>query len=198
MQELTIPPAESLQLIESMINKAKNRFSENGHLYLLWGWVVFICAIIHFFTLSYSLLEHPEMIWMLTWVAFIYQFVYIYCVKRKQVVKAYTDEILNAVWLVFVACGFIAAIITGSKGYWTAMYSLFLMLYGIPTILSGVILRFKPLIWGGLTCWIFSIISVFLAFMYLLPLIALAVVIAWIIPGYLLKAQHLKTNIQIN
>jgi hypothetical protein len=40
MQEEKFSPQESLQLIESMIDQAKSRFSENGHLYLLWGWIV--------------------------------------------------------------------------------------------------------------------------------------------------------------
>ena len=38
----------SLALIQSMINKAKNNFSESGTLYLVWGIVVFICSIIQF------------------------------------------------------------------------------------------------------------------------------------------------------
>ena len=35
---------ESLTIISNMINKAKGEFSENGHLYLLWGWVILICV----------------------------------------------------------------------------------------------------------------------------------------------------------
>ena len=42
MQEQEFSPQQSLNLIESMINKARNRFSENGHLYLLWGWVILL------------------------------------------------------------------------------------------------------------------------------------------------------------
>ena len=36
---------QGLALIESMINRAKNHFSENGFLYLLWGWVICICSL---------------------------------------------------------------------------------------------------------------------------------------------------------
>ena len=39
---------ESMNLISSMIHKAKNQFSENGHLYLLWGWTIFICSVFQF------------------------------------------------------------------------------------------------------------------------------------------------------
>ena len=37
MQEEKMTEQESLRLIESMINTAKSQFSEDGHLYLLWG-----------------------------------------------------------------------------------------------------------------------------------------------------------------
>jgi hypothetical protein len=59
-------PQQSLALIESMINKAKNRFSENGHLYLLWGWTVLLCSIIHFVSLKLDILKEPGNVWMLT------------------------------------------------------------------------------------------------------------------------------------
>jgi len=47
-QEENFNEQESLALIESMIKKAKNQFSENGDTYLLWGWVVFVCSIAQF------------------------------------------------------------------------------------------------------------------------------------------------------
>jgi hypothetical protein len=38
-EEVPMSETESLRLISSMINKAKNDFSESGTLYLLWGWL---------------------------------------------------------------------------------------------------------------------------------------------------------------
>lgn len=187
-------PAESLLIIESMIHAARNRFSENGTLYLVWGWVVFICAIFHFIALQYSLMEQPQLVWFLTWGAFIYQMVYLFKRRKTQKVKGYSDEILGTVWLVFLACGFLAAMITGPKGHWEEMYSLFLMLYGMPTILSGIILKFPPLVWGGLSCWVICVITLFVSFIYMLPLLALAVLLAWIIPGYIMQKRYSIDN----
>ena len=44
---------DSLTIIQAMINKAKDQFSENGHLYLLWGWVILICSIGHFLLMNF-------------------------------------------------------------------------------------------------------------------------------------------------
>ena len=44
----TFSGMSGLQTIEEMINKARNQFSEDGFIYLLWGWVILFCSISHF------------------------------------------------------------------------------------------------------------------------------------------------------
>lgn len=194
MDNEKLEPAQSFRLIESMINTAKNRFSENGHLYLIWGWVIFICSVVHFAALKWNLWEKPEWIWGLTWAALLYQTIYLSRQKRKARVSTYADEIIKAVWLVFVGCGFLLALVVGRLGDWNTMYPLILMLYGVPTILSGSILRFKPLIFGGIFCWLLCVVSVYLPLIYNLLMVSLAVVAAWIIPGYLMKQKFAQEN----
>jgi hypothetical protein len=48
MKESSLTSEESLEVIQSMILKAKNQFSENGKLYLLWGWVILCCSLGYF------------------------------------------------------------------------------------------------------------------------------------------------------
>lgn len=194
MENENLEPVQSLRLIESMINTARNRFSDNGHLYLLWGWVVLICSVVHFASIQWNLFVHPEWIWGLTWLALLYQTVYLVRQKKKIRVSTYTDDMLKAIWMVFVGCGLLLAVVVGRLGDWNTMYPLILMLYGIPTILSGTVLRFKPLVWGGIICWLLCIISVFLPLKFNLLMVSLAVIAAWIIPGYLMKQKFAKEN----
>ena len=67
---------------------------------------------------------------------------------------------------------------------------LFLALYGMPTFLSGLLLRFRPLVIGGIGCWILSVATLVVPYDYHLLLLAVAMVIAWIIPGYILQKQY--------
>lgn len=69
-----------------------------------------------------------------------------------------------------------------------------LVLYGMPTILSGVILKFRPLIIGGFICWALVVVSIFIPVEYHLLLIAIAVIAAWIIPGYMLQNLYGRQN----
>lgn len=186
----TLEPRQSLQLIEKMIAEARNQISDNGHLYLVWGWVILICSLFHFAGIYWSLFPRPDLVWMATWLAFLYQMIYLRRKARNIKVNTYAGDILKAVWLVFFGCGVVTAVVILRKFDWEAMYPLILMLYGIPTILSGTILRFKPLVFGGIACWVLSIVGSFLPLLYNLLLVSVAVLIAWIIPGYLLAQRY--------
>lgn len=188
---------ESLALIESMINKAKNRFTETGHLYLLWGWTVLLCSLGQFVLLTIAHTGKSYYIWFLTWIVTAYQIWYIFKKKKRETVKTYTSEIIGYVWLAFVVAMFLMAYITGfghADVQYIILYPLLFVLYGIPTFLSGIILRFKPLVAGGISCWVIAAIAPFADFIYQLLLLAAIMVIAWIVPGYLLQARYKKTN----
>jgi hypothetical protein len=185
---------ESLELIASMINKAKNRVSENGTLYLLWGWLILICCIVQFVGFYFFNYADSYYIWFSTWIFLILQFFYIKKQNRTRRVKTYTGEINGFVWLAFFI-GMVLVIFTSIHfKYYEIIYPLILIMYGIPTFLSGIILKFKPLIIGGICCWVFSFLSSFFTSQYQLLCIAAAVIAAWIIPGYLLKANFKKDN----
>lgn len=183
-------PQESLQLIEDMINRARNKFGENGHLYLLWGWAILFCSMAHFLLWQFKVIAYPQMIWLLTLAAMIYQVVYLVKRKKQQKVRTYTDDILGYVWLVFVICMFLILFVMIKKGAFDRMYPLFLVLYGMPTFLSGKILKVRVLATGGICCSIISVVATFIDLKFQLLLISLAVITAWIIPGYALQAKY--------
>ena len=105
--------AESLMLIESMIKKAKNQFSEDGHLYQLWGWVVFICSLGQYIGMRFLKIQSSYYVWLLTILAVIYMVFYLSRNKKQRKVVTYTDEVLGATWIAFsivlLLTGFILA-----------------------------------------------------------------------------------------
>jgi hypothetical protein len=194
MQQENFSPQQSLQLIDAMINKAKNRFSENGFLYLLWGWVIFASAVIHFICLTFNLFKNPEVVWFSTMGAVIVQIIYLVRIKKKQAVKTYSDGIIDAIWICFGICMGILSFVIGKNNLWGYMYPLVFIFYGLPTFLSGVVMQFTPLKIGGIFCWILAIVATFVTPLYYLLLLPLAVLVAWIIPGYLLKSKFKNRN----
>jgi hypothetical protein len=183
---------QSLEVIESMINKAKNQFSENGDLYLLWGWWVLVCSIVEFVLLNIMKYEKHWLVWWSVAIVLIYQVFYLRKKREKQRVRTYTDEIIGFVWLTFLVLMVLIVFIISSSDNVNNIALIdpaFLVLYGMPTFLSGVILKFRPLIIGGIGCWILSVIATFVSSEYHLLFLPVAMLIAWITPGYLLRKK---------
>jgi len=188
---------ESFEIIRNMINKAKGQFGENGQLYLLWGWVILICSLTQFYLIHEVQYEKHYLVWLLTWLAFLYQIFYLYKLRKRKRVRTYTDDILSFVWVTFIIMMFLFGFLYGriaGEGYYRFINPGFLALYGMPTFLSGIILKFRPLLIGGISCWILSVAASFIQYDYQLLLLATAVVIAWIIPGYILRNRYNKIN----
>jgi hypothetical protein len=134
---------------------------------------------------------------MLTWLALIYQFIYLYKNRKKEKVKTYTGEIVSYVWMVFAILLLITLFISSAQNgqnNFRLISPFILALYGMPTFLSGKILRFPPLVWGGIGCWILALIALNIPYEFQILFFGLAVVIAWIIPGYLLRKRYKTEN----
>ena len=192
--ELSMTETESIQLITSMINRAKNRFNETGFLYLLWGWVVLSCCVIQFVAMYFFDIQGAYYVWNSTWLVLIFQ-IFFLRKKRKQInVRTYTDDINKFVWIVFGICSILLVFILIQLRMYEVINPFILVMYGMPTFLSGIILKFKPLVIGAIGCWVFAIISPFINVNFHLLLIAGSIIAGWIIPGYLLKAKYKNDN----
>ena len=65
-----------------------------------------------------------------------------------------------------------------------------LTITGLGTFVSGTILKFKPLTWGGLLFWIAAIGASFVAPINQLLINGIAIFIGYIIPGILLWRNY--------
>ncbi len=70
---------------------------------------------------------------------------------------------------------------------WNGVYPVFMFLYGIATISTAGILKFKPLAIGGVISVLCGIVAAYLSFEYQILLLAFAIVCSFVIPGHLLK-----------
>jgi len=194
MNEENFDPKQSLLLIESMINRAKDKFAEDGSMYLLWGWAVFICSLSQFILLHFYKYPRHYLVWIASWIVVIYQIIYMRRKYKQRRVRTYTSYIIGYVWLTFIIVIFLLAFLIGrltTGDYYIHINPILLSIYGMPVFLSGIILRFKPLIIGGIGCWILSVVAMLIAdYDYQFLMIPLSMLIAWIIPGYMLRKKY--------
>ncbi len=184
----------SLLLIESMINKAKNKFSESGTLYLIWGIVIFVCSITQFIAVYFYQNHDAYYVWFLTWAVLIYQVIFLARKKKRERVKTYTGDLLGYVWVCFIICLCLLVFILLHNKAHNVVNAGILVAYGIPTFLSGAILKVRTLIIGGVSCWALALSTIFVPVEFHILLVALAVLLAWIIPGVVLRKRFLTEN----
>jgi uncharacterized protein with PQ loop repeat len=212
--EKQLTEQESLRLISQMIHKAKNSFHDTGIGPILWGSVITICSIVTFARYRFGI-KLPFDIWLLTLVAILPQIIITAREKRMRRAKNYDDAAINYVWLCFGIAIFLISHINivfinklieiykvyeKTTGQWPEFSlnnyssSLMLLLYGLPTVITGAIMKFKPMLWGGIAGWLCCIISVYTPIETDMLLTAFAAVVMWLLPGIILWNKYKKNK----
>lgn len=183
-------PINTLNFIEEMINKTKKKYSDSGFLFLLWGWLVLSAALINY-TLLYIDYSYPYISWAIFMpLGAIISIIYSARENKKAYVKTYTDDVMKYTWLAF---GILLAIILLSMGkLGLNTYPMVMVAYGVPTFITGGVLRFKPLVFGALGSCVCGIIAFNYTFDIQLLLLCAAILVSYIIPGHILRSHHLK------
>lgn len=192
--EETFNPEQSLQVITSMINTAKNKLADDGFFFIFWGWLVLASALIHYFTLMFGI-EYGYWVWpILMPLGGIVSAIYGYRQGKKNTVKTYIDTYLGYLWggfgiVLLITLGFMP--VHGIK----VTYFFLMLLYGVATFISGGILNFRPLIYGSLCSFACAVASVFLGEADQLLIISVALFFSYIIPGHMLRAKFKSQNV---
>jgi hypothetical protein len=175
---------QSLDIITTMIQQAKGKVQKNGFHFMLWGWVVVI-ANLGMYTLTRLDYPYPYIVWSITIPAWVISLYKGYKDGRSENATSHLDLVTLALWVTFGVCVF-TIVAFGNKINFQ-INPLIITISSIPTFVSGVVLRYKPLMLGGASFWIFGIIA-FLVPRETQPLIgAVAVLCGYLVPGYLLK-----------
>src|SRR4028118_1978706 len=96
MEERKLTEQESLQLIQQMIQVAKEDHHENGDGWLIWGWLLFLASLSSA-VVSYLQLKHyVSWIWTATLgVGFVIYILFHVFRTREEKVKTYVQELLD-------------------------------------------------------------------------------------------------------
>lgn len=210
MHEKEMNEQESLRIITQMIHKAKNSFHDTGIGPMLWGAVIAICSLVTWARIHYQF-TLPFDIWLLTLVAIIPQIVITVREKKMRRAKSYDDSAIDYIWLAFGVSIFLLTHINivfinklaeifkeyqAAVGKWpdfnlsSFSASLMLLLYGFPTVITGAIMKFKPMLWGGIAGWICCVVSVYTRMEIDMLLTAFAAIFMWLVPGIILWRKY--------
>ena len=191
MDNENFSPEQSLQLINKMITEVKQALKHNGFFFLLWGWLVFVSAITNYVLIKMNI-EQGYFVWLILMplggiVSTIYGLTRMK--KQKKRAKTFVDRAMGYVWTAF-ALSLLIILFSGFVVSFEKVYPFVLLIYGIPTFITGGIIKMKLLIFGGIFCWILSVIAFYVTYDVQLLLFAAAITVAYIIPGHLINSNY--------
>jgi hypothetical protein len=226
-EEKKLTEKESLELISAMIQKVKNSYHDTGIGPLLWGTVVFIASFVSFLRYRYNFNIGFD-IWLIVLGAIIPQVYLSIKENKSLKAKRYDDDAIDTVWLVFGLTIFglsfyqstvidtttkiiqdegwvmMKHYISGNKPdeqikpFTLSVYSLYILVYAFPTLVTGLVKKFKPMIIGAIITYVLFMISCFTTSQYDMLLGAFAALVCWFIPGVILRRKYLaqkKANV---
>lgn len=183
--ETKLSHEESLQLIQSMINTAKNKITENGFHFLLWGVLVITASLTQYIWILMGGREETNMVWLgLPVIGAPAGIIYEKLRGKKKEVRGILDGVYAYLWLGFGISIGLAIFIALQNN--TNPLPYILMLMGLATFVSGCLYKFRALVFGGITFWIAAAISSYLPGHANLLLNAGATFFGYIVPGILL------------
>lgn len=177
---------QSLDLITTMINQAKGNVQKNSFYFLLWGWTALVCNLGIYIMVRFLAIPYPFWIWLLTVPAAIASGLY----GRKQEMKKTTthlDQINKWLWIGYGIICF-TVVLFGQKIHYQ-INPVITCVSAIPTFVSGIALRFRPLIIGGIFFWISGMIIFMLPMQEQFLMASVAIAVGFLVPGYMLRAK---------
>jgi hypothetical protein len=191
--ELT--PEESFQIINKAISNIKISYKEYAGIFLLWGWILALASFSNFIILK--VLHNREVYGQMgfyslgNWLVFaIIGFVFMYLMGRKinkeKKVYSHLERNIKSVWWVALASFAIATVLCIKLEINPP--PIMLLIAGFATTTSGLLIKYRPVIIGGMAFFLFSIASTFVANAYIALIVCAAIICGYLIPGYFLRS----------
>lgn len=215
---------ESLQLIAATIQEAKGGYyHDSGIGSIFWGAVISFAGLMTFFTLQFNWDIDFDW-WLLALIALVPQLFISIREGKQKVVKTHVGRALDIVWIIFGFSIFATIFyfnvsaqmhmkflsengitlfsknqVTGetlsySLNVAPSPGSLLLLLYALPTMVTGVVQKFRPMIFGALITYVFFVISLYTRNPVDQLLMGISGLLNWLIPGLILRNRYRKAE----
>ena len=190
IEDTPLSPLESLTLISDAIRKTKDNFKENSSYFMLWGWLIAVASFAFFVLQQYTAFKYyflPFPVLVVTGIVVTLS----WYVKRRSAnqTETYSGYFFSRMWLV-LGLGFIAVVFV-SVSQKVPPFQYTLIIAAIGTMVSGLAMKFKPLVIGGVLFFAAAIIGLYIPDAYKPLLAGAAIVAGYLIPGYLLKSAKI-------
>jgi hypothetical protein len=193
MKESKLDPAESLNLIDSMLRQAKAAEKDNGVGWIMWGWLLFIASISDFIAIKVQW-PYRNYIWaffgIIAIALIIYSVFVKYILNNKKRVTTYTGQLVGKLMLAFL----FSMLVVSYGNYKTGAnfsglnFAYLMILYAFWMFIFAAAFKFNLFYWGAAFNWLGALI-IFYYIDALGPAVLLVhaacVAVGYLIPGHM-------------
>ena len=176
MEDRKLEAAESLELIGRMIENTRSRIVRNsGRPLLAWGYATVVTTII----VWAAVVGFRDPRWNYLWLT-----------RGKPTegeVRTFVDRVIGNVWFVMGSTAFFVSLLTLFTPMRLPILFIILLIMGMGTAVTGLIIRFTPTIVGGIATIILAPCTLLAGNMWQPLLFIAGFVVMMIIPGHILN-----------
>lgn len=190
MEDKMLNEKESLELISRMIQNTRNRMVERaGTPFLIWGYATVAISLAVWYLITSTGNYQWYFLWFLLPVIGV-PVTYLSNRKHRPQAKTYVDRVVSSVWVVFGCVAFVFSILAFFRPL--PILFLILLLMGMATTLTGMVIRFRVVVVGGLLGMLSSLACLWLQGTDQILVFAAVFVFMMIVPGHVLNRVALK------
>ena len=186
-EEKIMTGEESLRIITDMINRTKTNVRQSSFHLIFWGWLIFFCSITEYLLTKLTSYSSPWYIWYLVIPGVFVSVLYGFMKGKKEHVHTYADMIYMWTWMGFLVVAIFLMLFLNLEKRYDLIPPFILLAAGFPTFVSGFIIKFKPLIFGGISLWVISVIAYFAGENIAPFAVAAGMLTGYLFPGYLIR-----------
>lgn len=193
MEERKLEAAESLALIGRMIENTRSRMVRNaGRPLLAWGYATVATTLIVWGTVVYFQNPRWNMLWMLLPVLGWLLMRLSRGEKSEGEVRTFVDRVIGNVWMVMGLTAWFVSMLSLFTPIRLPILFIILLMMGMGTAVTGLIIRFRPAVVGGVAAIVLAPASIIADNLWQPLVFIVGFVVMMIVPGHILnyKSNH--------
>ncbi|MDD2798106.1 MAG: hypothetical protein PHV20_05890 [Bacteroidales bacterium] len=193
MEDKILNEKESLELISKMIQNSQQKIKAgNGVTFLIFGYTTLLVSVVVYYLLKTTHNQLYNLVWLgIPVIGF--TLLYLFRKDKPKYNKTYIDRVISNVWLVVGSGVFFVSFAAGFVRI--PVLAVLILLLGIATTITGLVIKFKPVVIGG----VLGMLSFILPFILLgyeqVLAYGICVFIMMVIPGHILNYKRGKKNV---
>jgi hypothetical protein len=182
-----------LKVIYEMIESARIKIGSNYFYYLLWGYLVAFTSVAEFILIKWVKYAQHYLVWpVFMGIGLVVTLLFTLRQKKTSGSKTFIGTAMIYLWSAWLVSFMIFLGFANLNQDYEMIFPVTLVMYGLGIFIAGGLVNFKPLIIGAILSWMASVAAFFSPYPVQLVIVFVAVIMAYIIPGHILKNKSIK------